>query len=99
MLCQNVTIFYWQELASWQKKMKAYKSLNLNFFSSCFTAGDSPVKVVWLHVVLFSEHDILYFWDNVRLLKYYPVKVPQNSFNSLSVQIKPAYKFPNFRLH
>ena len=48
--------------------------------SSCFIADDGHVKIVWLHVVAFSEHDILYFCDNVHLLKYYPVKSPQNCF-------------------
>ena len=27
---------------------------------------------------------ILYFWDNVRLLKHYPIKVRQNCFDSFS---------------
>ena len=40
-------------------KLKAYRSSKLNFSSSCFIADDSHVKIVWLHVVVFSEHDIL----------------------------------------
>ena len=34
--------------------------------------------------LVFSEHDILQFCNDVHLLKYYPVKVPQNSFNFFS---------------
>ena len=52
-LCQNVTIFYWQELASLfqvQQKLKGCRSSKLNFSSSCFIADDSHVKIEWLHV-------------------------------------------------
>ena len=76
----NVTINR-QELVSLfqvQEKLKAYKSSKLNFWSSCFIADDSCIKIVWLHIVLFSKHDILQFWDNDHLFKHYPVKVPQN---------------------
>ena len=55
-LSRNITIFYRQELASlfqMQEKLKARRS--------CFIANDSHVKTVWLHVVVFSKHDILYF--------------------------------------
>ena len=55
-----------------------------NFSSSCFIADDSHVKIIWPHVVVFSKHDILHFWDNVHLFKYYPVTVPQNYFNSFN---------------
>ena len=44
-----------------QKKLKGSRSSELNFSSSCFIANDSHVKIVWLHVVAFSEHDILHF--------------------------------------
>ena len=76
----NVTINR-QELVSLfqvQEKLKAYKSSKLNFWSSCFIADDSCIKIVWLHIVLFSKHDILQFWGNDHLFKHYPVKVPQN---------------------
>ena len=76
----NVTINR-QELASLfqvQEKLKAYKSSKLYFWSSCFIADDNCIKIVWLHLVLFSKHDILQFWDNDHLFKHYPVKVPQN---------------------
>ena len=55
---------YRQEIASLfqvQEKLKACRISKLNFSSSCSTADDSYVKIVWLHVVVFSEHDILYF--------------------------------------
>ena len=84
-LCWNITILYQQELVSLfqvQEKLNACRSSELNFSSSCFIADDSYTKVVWLHVVVFSEHDILHFWDNVHIFKYYPVKVPQSCFNS-----------------
>ena len=70
-LCRNVTIFYRQELA-------------FNFSCSCFMAEDSHIKIVWLHVAVFSKHNILYFGDNVRLFKYYPLKVPQKFFSSFN---------------
>ena len=91
-LCWNATIFYRQELAS---LFEVY----LDFSSSCFIADDSHLKTVWLNAVGFNEHDILHFWDNIHLFKYYPVKLPQNCFNSSIAQIKPAYKFLNLRLH
>ena len=84
-LCWNVTIFYRQELVSLfqvQEKLKACRSSKLNFSSSCFIADDSHIKIVWLHIVVFSEHEFVYFWDNFHLLKHYSVKVPQNCFNS-----------------
>ena len=41
-----------------------------SFSSSCFIADDNHVNIVWLHVVVFSEHDILHFGDNVHLFKH-----------------------------
>ena len=67
-----------------KKKMKLCRSSKLNFSSSCFIVDGSHVKVLWLHVVVFSEHDVLHFWDNAHLFKYYPVKVAQNCVNSFS---------------
>ena len=61
---RNVTIFYRQELASLfqvLEKLKGCRSSKLNFSSSCFIADDNRVKIVWLHVAVFSEHDILHF--------------------------------------
>ena len=78
-LCWNVAVFYRQELVSLfqvQEKLKACRSSKLNFSSSCFIADDSHIKIVWLRTVVFSEHDILHFWDNVHLFKYCPVQAP-----------------------
>ena len=83
----NVTIFCRQNLTSLfqvQEKLQTCMNSKLNFLSSCFIVNDNHLKIVWLHVVVFSEHDILHFWDNVHLLKYYPVKVLRNCFNSFN---------------
>ena len=95
----NVTIFYRQELVSLfqvQEKLKARRSSKLNFSSSCFIADDSHIKIVWVHVVVFSKHDILHFWDNVYLFKYYPVKVPQNCFNSFNYSNQTCIQVSKF---
>ena len=42
-------------------KIESVRSSKLNFSSSSFIADDSHVKIAWLHVVVFSEHDILHF--------------------------------------
>ena len=63
-LCLNVTIFYRQGLPSLfqvQKKLKVCRSSKLNFSSNCFLADYSHIKLVWLHLAAFSEHDILHF--------------------------------------
>ena len=65
-------------------KIESVQEFKINFSSSCFIADDSHIKNVWLHIVVFSEHDILHFSVNVHLLKYYPVKVRQNYFNSFN---------------
>ena len=60
-LCRKITIFNRQELISSEEKLKALRSSKLNFSSSYFIADDSQIKIVWLHVVVFREHDILHF--------------------------------------
>ena len=63
-LYRNVTIFYRQELASLfqvQEILKACRSSKLNFSSSYIIADDRNAKIIWLHVVVFSEHDTLDF--------------------------------------
>ena len=93
-LCWNVTIFYQRELASLfqvQEKLKACRISKLNFLSSYFIVNYGHIKVVWLHVAVFSEHDVLHFWDNVHLLKYYHVKVPQNCFNYFNCSNQTCY--------
>ena len=42
-------------------KSKARRSSKLNFSSSCLIGGNNHIKVVWLHIVVFSERDILHF--------------------------------------
>ena len=62
--CRNVTVFYRQELASLfqvQQKLEEWRSSKLNFSRSYFIANDSHVKIVWLLVAVFSEHEILQF--------------------------------------
>ena len=99
-LCQNITIFYRQELASLfqvQEILKACRSSKLNFSSSCFNADDSLVNIVWIRrVVVFSKHDTLHFWDNVHLLKFHPVKVLQNYFNSFIYSNQTCIQVPKF---
>ena len=62
-------------------KIGSVQEFKIKISSSCFVANDSRVKIVWLHVVVFSEYDTLHFWDNVHLFKYCSVKVTQNCFN------------------
>ena len=86
-LNRNVTIFYRQELVSLfqvQEKLKACMNSKLNFSSSCFIEDDSNVKIVRLDAVVFSEHDILHFCDNVLLFEYYQWKYLKIAFNSFS---------------
>ena len=60
-LCRKITILNLQELTPSEEKLKALRSSKLNFSSSYFIADDSQIKIVWLHVVVFREHDILHF--------------------------------------
>ena len=94
----NVTIFYRQKLISLfqvQEKLKTCMNSKLNFLSDFFILNHNHTKVVWLQIVFFSKHDILHFWDNVRLLKYYPVKVLRNCSISFSCSNQDF----NFFLH
>ena len=70
-------------------------SSNVNFLSSRFIADNSRVKI---DEVVFSKHDIWHFSDNVHLFKYYPVKVPQNCFNSLNHSDQSCIKVFKFLL-
>ena len=42
------------------RKIESLQELKIKLSSSCFIADDSYVKIVWLHVVNLSEHDILH---------------------------------------
>ena len=59
--CHNILQTRTSILFQVQKKLKACRSSKLNFLSSCFIADDGHVKIVWLHVVVFSKHDNLRF--------------------------------------
>ena len=56
--CHNI---FSTSLFQTQEKLEVCRSSKLNFSSSCFIADDSCVKIVWLHVEVFSEHSILHF--------------------------------------
>ena len=43
------------------RKIEKVQEFKMNFSSSCFIADDSDIKIIWLHVVDFTEHDILHF--------------------------------------
>ena len=63
-LCRNAITFYRQDLISLfqvQEKLEACRISKLDFSSNCFIADNSHVKILCLHVVVFSEHDILHF--------------------------------------
>ena len=97
-LCGNVAIFYRQELASliqMQEKLKTCRNLKWNFSSSCFIVDDTHVNVVWLHVVVFIEHDILHFCNNVHLLKC-SVEEPQHCFNFFNFSNQTGMQVPKF---
>ena len=97
----NVIIFYRQELASLfqvQEKLKACRSSKLSFLSSCLVVNDSH-EIVWLHVVVFSEHDILHFVIMSIYLNIIQWKYLKITLIFSVAQIKPVYKFSNFCLH
>ena len=102
LLCQNVTTFYRQELASLfqaQENLKACRNSKSNFSSCCFIANDSRVKIAWLHVVvtylhgyIFCIFEIMFICLNIIQWKYLKTAL------IISItQIKPVYKFSNFR--
>ena len=41
-------------------------------------------RLKWLYTVVFKEHDILKFKDNVDLFKFRPIKEPRNFFDSFN---------------
>ena len=79
-----------------QEKLKVCRNSKSNFSSSCFIADGSHVKVVWLHVVVISEHNNLHFPDNVHLLKYHPVKASQNCFYSFNSSSQTSLQVSKF---
>ena len=98
-LRRNVTKFYRQKLGSLfqvLENFKACRNSKLNFSSSCFISDDSHVKTESLQVVVFSEHDVLHFWGNVNLFKHYPVKIPQNCFDSFNCSNQTCIQVSKF---
>ena len=78
-------------------KIESVQEFKIKLFSSsCFIADNSHVKIVWLHVAVFSKHDILHFWDNFHLFKFYPVKVPQNCSNSFNYSNQTCIQVSKF---
>ena len=78
-LCRNVTVFPIRAgfFISSAAKIENVLVFKVKLFEQLFI-DDSHVKIEWLHVVIFTEHDLLH------LLKHYPVKVTENCFNSFN---------------
>ena len=87
-LCPNVNVLPTRvsfPISSAGKTESVQKEVqNKTFLSNCFVIDGSYGEIVWPHVLVFNEHDILHFKDHLHLLKYYPVKETQNWFNSFS---------------
>ena len=77
-------------------KIESEQEFKIELPSTCFIALDSHVIIVGLHVVVCSKHDILHFWDNVHLFKYYPVKAPQNCFYSFNYSNQSCIQVSKF---
>ena len=76
-----------------------YKYIAFNIFSCRILIILYKMLVTtcqWLHVVAFSEHDILHFWDNVHLFKYYSMKVPENCFSLFSCSNQTCIQVSKF---
>ena len=41
------------------------------------------MKIIFCQTVVFNQNNIFYFSDNVHFLKHFPIKVPQNYFDSI----------------
>ena len=75
-------------------KIESMQEFKIKLFDSCLIADDSHVKIVWLQVVVFSEYDTLNCC--AHLFKYYPVKVPQNCFNTFNCSNQPCIQVSKF---
>ena len=94
-ICRKVTIFYRQEIASLfevQEKLRACRNSEWSFSSSSFIAGNSHIKIISSHAAVFNQNAILCFSNNVHLLKYFPIKLPQNCYKTI-IEIKQECKF------
>ena len=97
------TSFYQKETVSLdqlQEKLGASGNSKRRFSSRYFIVGDNHRNIISLHKVIFSKNAILYFSYNFYLLKYFPIKVPENCFDSLnctnkiSMQISETFFAP-----
>ena len=62
--CHNILPTRTSFLISSAGKIESVQECKVKLFSlqlNSFIAGDSHIKVVWLHKVVFSKHDILHF--------------------------------------
>ena len=70
-LCRNVTIFYRQELLLYTGKIENVQELKVKLFELLLT-DCSHTKIIWLHVVVFKEHDLLQFLKVPKDFERYP---------------------------
>ena len=56
----------------------------MSFLRSGFIAGDSHIKLISSQAVVLNENAMYCFSNNVHLLKYFPIKLPQNCFDSFN---------------
>ena len=54
----------------------------------CFVSSDSHTKIIWLHILVFNDHAILHFGDDVYVFEFYSIKVAQNCFDSFNCLIQ-----------
>ena len=98
-LCPDVTIFYQKEIATLfqvQGKLRACENSEWSFSNSRFIVCDSHVKIISSHTVVFNKSAILRFLNNVHLLKYFPIKVPQDCFDSCNCTYQTGIQISKF---
>ena len=78
---QNI---YRQERASLfqvQEKLRVSGNSKWSFLRRIFIAGDSHRKIIPSNTLVFNKITVFYFSDSAHLLRYFPIKVPQNFFD------------------
>ena len=72
-LCRNVTIFYRQELLLYlyTGKIENVQELKVKLFDLLLT-DCSHTKIIWLHAVVFKEHDLLQLLKVPKDFERYP---------------------------
>ena len=65
------------------EKTERVQVIKESFPNNCFITRVMK-RLKWLYTVVFKEHDILKFKDNVDLFKFRPIKEPQNFFDSFN---------------